>query len=55
MPIDLPILGPAQDRETSVLFGAVISVAVLKERLNAARGTAITIILTGLVLMRIAG
>lgn len=50
-----PIAMVSALRETSVLFAAIISVVVLKERLNLARGTAIAVILAGLVLMRVAG
>jgi drug/metabolite transporter (DMT)-like permease len=48
-----PIAIVATLRETSVLFGAVIAVVVLKEPLRAARIAAATLILCGLVLIRL--
>ena len=48
-----PIALVATLRETSVLFGAVIAVVVLKEPLRAVRIGAAVLILCGLVLIRI--
>ena len=48
-----PIAIVATLRETSVLFGAVIAVAVLKEPLRAVRISAAALILCGLVLIRL--
>ncbi len=48
-----PIAIVASLRETSVLFGAVIAVAVLKEPLRAVRIVAALLILAGLVLLRL--
>jgi drug/metabolite transporter (DMT)-like permease len=49
-----PIAMVAALRETSVLFGAIIAVAVLKEPLRPARIVAALMIVTGLVLLRLA-
>lgn len=49
-----PIAVVASLRETSVLFGAIIAVVVLKEPLRAARIVAALLIVAGLVLIRIA-
>jgi drug/metabolite transporter (DMT)-like permease len=49
-----PIAIVAALRETSVLFGAVIAIVVLKEPLRANRVIAAVMILVGLVLMRLA-
>jgi drug/metabolite transporter (DMT)-like permease len=49
-----PIAVVAALRETSVLFGALIAVVVLKEPLRAARIAAAVMIVAGLVLMRLA-
>jgi len=49
-----PIAIVAALRETSVLFGALIAVVVLKEPLRAGRLTAALLIVTGLVLIRLA-
>lgn len=49
-----PIAVVAALRETSVLFGAVIAVVILKEPLRAARIVAALMIVAGLVLMRLA-
>jgi drug/metabolite transporter (DMT)-like permease len=48
-----PIAIVASLRETSVLFGAIIAVVVLKEPLRAARIAAALLILCGLVLIRL--
>jgi drug/metabolite transporter (DMT)-like permease len=48
-----PIAIVATLRETSVLFGAVIAVLVLKEPLRAARIVAALMIVCGLVLIRL--
>ena len=48
-----PIAIVATLRETSVLFGAVIAVVVLKEPLRAARIGAALLIVCGLVLIRL--
>ena len=48
-----PIAIVATLRETSVLFGAVIAVVVLKEPLRAARIAATCLIVCGLVLIRV--
>ena len=48
-----PIAVVAALRETSVLFGAAIAVAVLKEPLRAARVVAAVLIVCGLVLIRL--
>ena len=48
-----PIAIVATLRETSVLFGAVIAVVVLKEPLRATRIGAALLILCGLVLLRL--
>jgi drug/metabolite transporter (DMT)-like permease len=48
-----PIAIVATLRETSVLFGAVIAVVVLKEPLRAARIAAACLIVCGLVLIRV--
>ncbi|HEX5509279.1 MAG TPA: EamA family transporter [Pseudolabrys sp.] len=48
-----PIAVVAALRETSVLFGAVIAVVVLKEPLRAARVAAAVLIVCGLVLIRL--
>jgi drug/metabolite transporter (DMT)-like permease len=49
-----PIAIVAALRETSVLFGAIIAVVVLKERLRMARVVAAGMIVIGLVLLRLA-
>jgi drug/metabolite transporter (DMT)-like permease len=49
-----PIAVVAALRETSVLFGALIAVVILKEPLRAARIVAALMIVAGLVLMRLA-
>jgi drug/metabolite transporter (DMT)-like permease len=49
-----PIALVAALRETSVLFGAIIAVAVLKEPLRAARVAAALLIVCGLLLLRAA-
>ena len=48
-----PIAIVATLRETSVLFGAVIAVVVLKEPLRAVRVVAACLIVCGLVLIRV--
>jgi drug/metabolite transporter (DMT)-like permease len=48
-----PIAIVAALRETSVLFGTVIAVAVLKEPLRGARIAAALLIVCGLVLIRL--
>ena len=48
-----PIAIVASLRETSVLFGAVIAVVVLKEPLRAARIGAALLIVCGLILIRL--
>ena len=48
-----PIAIVAALRETSVLFGAVIAVVVLKEPLRPIRVVAAVMIVTGLVLIRV--
>ena len=48
-----PIAIVATLRETSVLFGAVIAVVVLKEPLRAVRIAAALLIVCGLVLIRL--
>ena len=48
-----PIAIIASLRETSVLFGALIAVLVLKEPLRAVRVAAALLIVTGLVLIRL--
>jgi drug/metabolite transporter (DMT)-like permease len=48
-----PIALVASLRETSVLFGAVIAVIVLKEPLRTARVAAAALIVCGLVLIRL--
>ena len=48
-----PIAIVATLRETSVLFGAVIAVVVLKEPLRAVRVVAALLILLGLILIRV--
>jgi drug/metabolite transporter (DMT)-like permease len=48
-----PIAIVATLRETSVLFGAVIAVVVLKEPLRAARIVAACLIVCGLILIRL--
>ena len=48
-----PIAIVATLRETSVLFGAVIAVVVLKEPLRAARVVAACLIVCGLILIRL--
>ena len=49
-----PIAIVAALRETSVLFGAVIAVVLLKEPLRASRMAAASMILCGVVLLRLA-
>jgi drug/metabolite transporter (DMT)-like permease len=49
-----PIALVAALRETSVLFGAVIAVALLKEPLRASRIGAALLVVTGLALIRLA-
>jgi len=49
-----PIAIVAALRETSVLFGTLIAVVVLKEPLKPARIVAASMIVTGLVLLRLA-
>jgi drug/metabolite transporter (DMT)-like permease len=49
-----PIAIVAALRETSVLFGAIIAVAVLKEPLRPARIVAALMIVCGLMLLRVA-
>jgi drug/metabolite transporter (DMT)-like permease len=49
-----PIAMVAALRETSVLFGAIIAVLVLKEPLRPARIVAALMIVCGLVLLRMA-
>jgi len=49
-----PIAIVAALRETSVLFGAIIAVVVLKEPLRPARVAAAVVIVTGLALLRLA-
>ena len=49
----LPIAVVAALRETSVLFGAVIAVVVLKEPLRASRVVAALLIVAGLALIRL--
>ena len=48
-----PIALVAGLRETSVLFGAIVAVLVLKEPLRTARVTAAVLIVFGLVLIRV--
>jgi drug/metabolite transporter (DMT)-like permease len=48
-----PIAIVATLRETSVLFGAVIAVVILKEPLRAMRIVAALLIVSGLVLIRL--
>ena len=48
-----PIAIVASLRETSVLFGAIIAVIVLKEPLRTARAAAAVLIVCGLVLIRL--
>ena len=48
-----PIAVVAALRETSVLFGAVIAVVVLKEPLRASRVVAALLIVAGLALIRL--
>jgi drug/metabolite transporter (DMT)-like permease len=48
-----PIAIVATLRETSVLFGTIISVAILKEPLRAVRVAAALLIVCGLVLIRL--
>ena len=48
-----PIAIVAALRETSVLFGAAIAVAVLKEPLRAGRVVAALLIMSGLALIRL--
>jgi len=48
-----PIAIVATLRETSVLFGAVIAVVMLKERLRAVRVVAAALIVCGLVAIRL--
>ena len=48
-----PIALVAALRETSVLFGAIIAVLVLKEALRTERITAAVLIVSGLVLIRV--
>jgi drug/metabolite transporter (DMT)-like permease len=48
-----PIAIVASLRETSVLFGAVIAVVILKEPLRAVRIAAALLIVAGLVLIRL--
>jgi uncharacterized membrane protein len=48
-----PIAVIASLRETSVLFGAIIAILLLKEPLRAARIVAATLIACGLVLIRL--
>jgi drug/metabolite transporter (DMT)-like permease len=48
-----PIAMVAALRETSVLFGAVIAVVVLKEPLRTSRLIAAALIVVGLVLIRL--
>jgi drug/metabolite transporter (DMT)-like permease len=48
-----PIALVASLRETSVLFGAIIAVLVLKEPLRAARVAAAALIVCGLTLIRL--
>jgi uncharacterized membrane protein len=48
-----PIAIVASLRETSVLFGAILAVTVLKEPLRAMRIVAALLILCGLVLLRL--
>jgi drug/metabolite transporter (DMT)-like permease len=49
-----PIAVVAALRETSVLFGALIAVVILKEPLRAARVVAALMIVAGLAAMRLA-
>ena len=49
-----PIALVAALRETSVLFGAIIAVAILKEPLRPARIVAALMIVAGLMLLRVA-
>jgi drug/metabolite transporter (DMT)-like permease len=49
-----PIAIVAALRETSVLFGAIIAVVILKEQLRTARVVAAGMIVVGLVLLRLA-
>jgi drug/metabolite transporter (DMT)-like permease len=49
-----PIALVAALRETSVLFGAILAVALLKEALIAARIVAAVMIVFGLVMIRLA-
>jgi drug/metabolite transporter (DMT)-like permease len=49
-----PIALVAALRETSVLFGTLIAVFFLKERLNMARVAAVVLVLGGLALLRLA-
>jgi drug/metabolite transporter (DMT)-like permease len=49
-----PIALVAALRETSVLFGAVIAVVLLKEPLRASRIGAALLVVTGLALIRLA-
>jgi len=49
-----PIAIVAALRETSVLFGAIIAVVILKEPLRPARVAAAAMIVVGLVLLRLA-
>jgi uncharacterized membrane protein len=48
-----PIAVVASLRETSVLFGAAIAVAALKEPLRAVRVVAVLLIVCGLILIRL--
>jgi len=48
-----PVAIVASLRETSVLFGAIIAVIVLKEPLRTARAAAAVLIVCGLVLIRL--
>jgi drug/metabolite transporter (DMT)-like permease len=48
-----PIAIVAALRETSVLFGTVIAVVILKERLRASRVVAALLIVAGLALIKI--
>jgi uncharacterized membrane protein len=49
----LPIAIIAALRETSVLFGAIIAILLLKEPLRAARVVAAMLIVCGVVLIRL--
>ena len=49
-----PIALVAALRETSVLFGTLIAVLVLKEPLNLVRVAAVVLVLCGLLMLRLA-